>query len=81
MTTKAFPAGPGPVAEPPSPRYPMYTQEFATDPHRADRAMREQFGPLVPVDLAPGVPATLVTERVMVSRNATRSGSVSRFTP
>ncbi|WP_067690107.1 cytochrome P450 [Nocardia jejuensis] len=42
------------------PRVPMYTPEFAADPHRAYREMREKFGSLAPVDLAPGVPATLV---------------------
>lgn len=41
-------------------RIPIYTQEFADDPHRFYRHMRQQFGPLAPVDLAPGVPATLV---------------------
>jgi cytochrome P450 len=38
----------------------LYTPEFVVDPHRAYREMRERYGPLVPVDLAPGVPATLV---------------------
>ncbi|MEV0044996.1 cytochrome P450 [Nocardia rhamnosiphila] len=68
MTAGAYPAAPGPVAEPPSPRYPMYTQEFATDPHRAYREMRDRFGPLVPVDLAPGVPATLVIDHKIAVR-------------
>ncbi|MBF6174897.1 cytochrome P450 [Nocardia blacklockiae] len=39
---------------------PMYTQEFVDDPHTAYREMREKYGSLVPVMLAPGVPATLV---------------------
>ena len=34
--------------------------EFAADPHRVYRDMRRQFGSLVPIELAPGVPATLV---------------------
>lgn len=38
----------------------LYTTEFAADPHRAYREMREKFGSMVPVYLAPGVPATLV---------------------
>ncbi|WP_330232344.1 cytochrome P450 [Nocardia sp. NBC_00508] len=42
------------------PRVPLYTHEFATDPHRIYREMRSQFGSLVPVYLAPDVPATLV---------------------
>ncbi|MGI5218796.1 cytochrome P450 [Nocardia sp. CA-290969] len=42
------------------PRIPLYVPEFAVDPHRIYRAMREQYGSLVPVEVAPGVPATLV---------------------
>ncbi|MEU7634129.1 cytochrome P450 [Nocardia sp. NPDC049220] len=42
------------------PRVPVYTKEFAADPHRAYQQMRARYGSLVPVDLAPGVPATLV---------------------
>lgn len=42
------------------PRTPMYTAEFAADPHRAYREMREKHGDFAPVELAPGVPATLV---------------------
>ncbi|WP_245550995.1 cytochrome P450 [Nocardia paucivorans] len=42
------------------PRIPLYTAEYAADPHRVYREMRKQFGALVPVELAPGVPATLV---------------------
>ncbi|MEU7769184.1 cytochrome P450 [Nocardia sp. NPDC049190] len=38
----------------------MYTEKFAADPHRAYREMRTRHGSLVPVELAPGVPATLV---------------------
>ncbi|MFJ1461125.1 cytochrome P450 [Nocardia sp. N2S4-5] len=41
-------------------RFSMYTPEFAADPHPAYREMRRQHGSLVPVMLAPGVPATLV---------------------
>ncbi|MFI2736631.1 cytochrome P450 [Streptomyces sp. NPDC018711] len=42
------------------PRVALYEAEFAADPHAAYAAMRARYGPLVPVDLAPGVPATLV---------------------
>ncbi|MEV0295456.1 cytochrome P450 [Nocardia sp. NPDC050710] len=38
----------------------LYTPEFVADPHHAYREMRDRYGSLVPVDLAPGVPATLV---------------------
>ncbi|MEU1520848.1 cytochrome P450 [Nocardia rhamnosiphila] len=42
------------------PRVPLYTPEFAADPHRAYREMRAAYGDLAPIELAPGVPATLV---------------------
>ncbi|MEU2253966.1 cytochrome P450 [Nocardia xishanensis] len=38
----------------------LYSPEFAADPHRAYRDMRARYGSLAPVELAPGVPATLV---------------------
>ncbi|MFD5179944.1 cytochrome P450 [Nocardia sp. NPDC058379] len=41
-------------------RVPLYSPEFAADPQSAYRAMRHRYGSLVPVDLVPGVPATLV---------------------
>ncbi|MEU8482273.1 cytochrome P450 [Streptomyces sp. NPDC048641] len=41
-------------------RIPLYEPDFAKNPHAAYQRMREQFGPLVPVELAPGVAATLV---------------------
>ncbi|WP_067463971.1 cytochrome P450 [Nocardia amamiensis] len=69
MTTPQFPshASPCPVGHgSPSgadgPRVPLYSPEFAADPHRAYREMRKQFGSMVPVDLAPSVPATLVID-------------------
>ncbi|WP_280277362.1 cytochrome P450 [Nocardia wallacei] len=34
--------------------------EFAADPHGAYRDLRKRYGSLAPVELAPGVPATLV---------------------
>ncbi len=40
--------------------YPPYSAAFAADPHRAYRQMRRRYGSMVPVELAPGVPATLV---------------------
>jgi len=41
-------------------RVPVYTDDFAADPHAAYAQMREQFGSLAPIWLAPEVPATLV---------------------
>ncbi|MFF7942346.1 cytochrome P450 [Nocardia gamkensis] len=41
-------------------RIPLYSPDFATDPHRAYRDMRARYGSMAPVELAPGVPATLV---------------------
>ncbi|MEU0502756.1 cytochrome P450 [Nocardia sp. NPDC005998] len=42
------------------PRVLLHTPEFAADPHRAYRDARTQYGSLVPMELAPGVSATLV---------------------
>ncbi|MGV9664058.1 cytochrome P450 [Nocardia niigatensis] len=42
------------------PRVPLYSPEFAADPHRIYRELRARYGSLAPVELAPGVPATLV---------------------
>ncbi|MGF6882180.1 hypothetical protein ABIA39_002779 [Nocardia sp. GAS34] len=41
-------------------RVALYSSEFAADPHASYRRMRETYGSLVPVELSPGVPATLV---------------------
>ncbi|MEU4345721.1 cytochrome P450 [Nocardia sp. NPDC023852] len=41
-------------------RVSLYSLEFAADPHRAYQDMRARYGSMVPVELAPGVPATLV---------------------
>ncbi|NKY51956.1 cytochrome P450 [Nocardia vermiculata] len=42
------------------PRVPLFTPEFSSDPHLVYREMRQRYGSLVPIELAPGVPATLV---------------------
>ena len=47
-------------AAPATARVPMYTPEFAADPHGAYAEMRRVHGSLVPVLLHPDVPATLV---------------------
>lgn len=67
MNTSQFPAHPSkcPVAHgsPTSsdgPRVTLYTPDFSDDPHRVYRDMRSRYGSLVPVELAPHVPATLV---------------------
>ncbi|MGW4769944.1 cytochrome P450 [Nocardia sp. NPDC004278] len=63
MTTPQSPSCPVPHGSPiatDGERAPLYTPEFAADPHRAYREMRRKYGSLVPVDLAPGIPATLV---------------------
>ncbi|WP_037913188.1 cytochrome P450 family protein [Actinacidiphila yeochonensis] len=51
-----------PALDPTAPerRYPLYSQEYAAAPHAAYEKMRAEYGPLVPVELSPGVPATLV---------------------
>ncbi|MEV6322920.1 cytochrome P450 [Nocardia sp. NPDC051787] len=69
MTTPHFPPPASPSGCPvqhgspidtDGPRYPLYSEEYAADPHRAYREMRRKYGPLVPVELSPDVPATLV---------------------
>lgn len=42
------------------PRTALYSAEFAADPQAHYREMRRRYGSLAPVELAPGVPATLV---------------------
>ncbi|SUA81288.1 Cytochrome P450 107B1 [Nocardia otitidiscaviarum] len=42
------------------PRIPIYDPAFAADPHGAYRRMRSEYGSLVPVEMWPGLPATLV---------------------
>ncbi|AXG80840.1 cytochrome P450 [Streptomyces paludis] len=41
-------------------RIPLHVPEFAADPHAAYERMRRTHGALVPVELSPGIPATLV---------------------
>ncbi|GGL07362.1 cytochrome P450 [Nocardia jinanensis] len=41
---------------------PLFAPEFAADPHAHYREMRKQNQSLMPVELAPGVPATLVID-------------------
>ncbi|XOZ90420.1 cytochrome P450 [Nocardia testacea] len=58
-----LPETPAALASPQSsagPRVPLYSDEIATRPQRAYQDMRRRYGSLVPVELAPGVPATLV---------------------
>ncbi|MGV9616032.1 cytochrome P450 [Nocardia xishanensis] len=42
------------------PRIPLHGPEFAADPHGAYDGMRRQYGSVIPIELAPGVPATLI---------------------
>ncbi|MET9027871.1 cytochrome P450 [Nocardia sp. NPDC004168] len=42
------------------PRVALYADDFAADPHQVYRQARARYGSLVPVELSPGVPATLV---------------------
>ncbi|WP_067664967.1 cytochrome P450 [Nocardia miyunensis] len=41
-------------------RVSLHSEEFSADPHSAYREMRSRYGSLVPAELAPGIPATLV---------------------
>ncbi|OQS12970.1 cytochrome [Nocardia donostiensis] len=49
-----------PIMEPDGARIPLYTGEYTTDPTRVFQQMREKYGALAPIELAPDVPATLV---------------------
>lgn len=60
LDTRSCPVVHGSPIDTDGPRIPLYSPEFAADPHHAYRDMRRRYGSLVPVDLAPGVPATLV---------------------
>ncbi|MGW0943216.1 cytochrome P450 [Streptomyces sp. NPDC002623] len=52
------PPFPGPAASPDL--IALYEPDFAADPHAAYERMRCRHGALVPVELSPGIPATLV---------------------
>ncbi|MGX4693807.1 cytochrome P450 [Streptomyces sp. JNUCC 63] len=49
-----------PVPPAPPGRIALYEPGFAADPHAAYERMRKMHGALVPVELSPGIPATLV---------------------
>lgn len=51
-----------PFATADGPGIPLYAPEFAEDPHAVYRQMRREHRAMVPVELAPGVPATLVID-------------------
>ena len=61
VRSSAGPADHGSPAHSAEPQIRLDTTDFAADPHRAYESMRSR-GPLVPIELAPGVPATLVIE-------------------
>ncbi len=44
------------------PRTQLYSEAFAADPHRVYRELRNRYDSLAPVELAPGIPATLVLD-------------------
>lgn len=56
--------GPGSTAPAPhdfeGSRIALYSDDFAADPYEVYRRMRQRYGALAPVELAPGIPATLV---------------------
>ncbi|MEV6560800.1 cytochrome P450 [Nocardia sp. NPDC051756] len=62
MTTppRSCPVQHGSPIDSDGPRVSLYSEEFAADPHLAYREMRREYGSLVPVNLSPDVPATLV---------------------
>lgn len=54
------PIVPSSVIDDDGPRVALYSKEFAADPQRVYVALRARYGSLAPVEIAPGVPATLV---------------------
>ncbi|MFQ6395519.1 cytochrome P450 [Nocardia sp. KC 131] len=59
-TTGTCPVAHGSPINTDGPRVSLNTPEFAADPHAAYSEMRRQYGSMVPMELAPDVPATLV---------------------
>ncbi|MGO4613928.1 cytochrome P450 [Nocardia sp. 2YAB30] len=60
MQAQSCPVFHGSPIDSDDPRVPLHSPEFAADPHHTYRQMRTMYGSLAPVELAPGVPATLV---------------------
>ncbi|MBF6194214.1 cytochrome P450 [Nocardia implantans] len=60
LSSGACPVAHGSPIDTDGPRIPLYTDGFAADPHGIYREMRRRHGSLVPIELSPGVPATLV---------------------
>ncbi|MEV4125806.1 cytochrome P450 [Nocardia sp. NPDC049707] len=60
--TPSCPAFPGSPFDSDGPRMPLFAPEFDADPHGYYHEMRKQYPSLMPVELAPGVPATLVID-------------------
>ncbi len=54
------PIAPTSVIDGDGPRVAIYTKEFAANPQRVYLELRARYGSLAPVEIAPGVPATLV---------------------
>ncbi|MEV6139391.1 cytochrome P450 [Nocardia sp. NPDC051990] len=54
------PIAPSSVIDGDGPRVALYTKEFAANPQRVYQELRARYGSLAPVEIAPGVPATLV---------------------
>ena len=65
---RACPAVHGSPIESGDPGVALYAPEFAADPHQAYRDMRRRYRSLVPVELSPGVPATLVIDYITAVR-------------
>lgn len=68
ITTGSYPVVHAPAAETGDTGYPIYTSVFAADPYSAYREMREEYGSVVPVEIAPGVPATLIIKHATAVR-------------
>lgn len=49
-----------PASDADGPREQLWSEQFAADPQGAYKRMRQRYGSLAPVEIAPGIPATLV---------------------
>ncbi|WP_084505396.1 cytochrome P450 [Nocardia harenae] len=60
IPVRSCPVALGAPGDSDEPRVPLHTPDFAADPHYYYEAMRRRYGAMAPIELAPGVPATLV---------------------
>ncbi|MEV0355782.1 cytochrome P450 [Nocardia sp. NPDC050697] len=60
IPVRSCPVAHGAPGDSDEPRVPLHAPDFAADPHHYYEEMRRRYGAMAPIELAPGVPATLV---------------------